>query len=407
MKTFAFALAGIAATACIAVAATAPAPKAAIGALGFYLAGMDRSVKPGDDFFDYANGTWFKNTEIPADRTSIGSFQELRILSEKRMGELIADLHAKAPATLTAEEHQILDLYDGFTDTAGIEARGLAPLKADLARINGLKTLDDVATLMGDPAAAASLNGDSIVADRIGADPKNSNIYVVFATQSGLGMPNRDYYLKTDDAGITATRDAYKKYLVQILGLAGVSKNAEARAAAVYALEEDMAKAEWASAARRDADKTYNPMTVAQLQRLCAGLRLARVLQGPGHRRGPQGDRAREHRLRAAGPNLRQDAAGGVEGLPDDPYHPCHVGLSAQGDRRRRFRLLRQGGRRPGAAIAARNARGDADRPGAAASVRQALCRQVLPAGDQGRRPRRSSPTSSRPTTPTSARSAG
>ncbi len=271
MKKTAALLAAIAATACIAVAATAPAPKAAIGAWGFDLAGMDRSVKPGDDFFDYANGTWFKNTQIPADRTSIGSFQELRILSEKRMGELIADLHAKAPATLTAEEHQILDLYDGFTDTAGIETRGLSPLKADLARIDGLKTLDDVATLMGDPAAAAALDGDSIVADRIGADPKNSNIYVVFATQSGLGMPNRDYYLKTDDTGITATREAYKKYLVQMLGLAGVAKNAEARAAAVYALEEDMAKSEWASAARRDADKTYNPMTVAQLQSYAPG----------------------------------------------------------------------------------------------------------------------------------------
>ena len=282
MKKIAFALAGLAATACLTVAATAPVGKAAIGAWGFDLSGMDTSVKPGDDFFEYANGAWFKRTEIPADRTSIGSFQELRILSEQRMKDLIADLHAKAPATLTAEEHQILDLYDGYTDSAAIEAHGLDPIKADLARIAGLKTLDDVAALMGDPASPAFIDGSSIVADRIGVDPKNSNIYEVTATQSGLGMPNRDYYLKTDDAGLATTRDAYKKYLAQILGLAGVTKDVAARAAAVYALEDDMAKAHWASAARRDADKTYNPMTIPQLQSFAPGFNWAVFFKAQG-----------------------------------------------------------------------------------------------------------------------------
>ena len=268
MKKYVVALAGLAAAASVALAATPP--KAAIGPWGFDLSGMDTSVKPGDDFFEYADGAWFKRTEIPADRTSIGSFQELRILSEQRMKDLIADLKARDPATLNAEEKQILALYDGFTDTAGIEARGLGPIKAALARIAGLKSLDDVATLMGDPSTPAAIDGDGIVVDRITADPKNSNIYVVTATQSGLGMPNRDYYLKTDDAGITATRDAYKKYLEQTLTLAGV-KDAAKRAAAVYALEEQIATAHWASAARRDADKTYNPMKVSGLQTFAPG----------------------------------------------------------------------------------------------------------------------------------------
>ncbi len=147
----------------------------------------------------------------------------------------------------------------------------MSPLKPDLARIDALKTLDDVAALMGDPAFPAAIDGDGIVADRITADPKNSNVYVVTATQSGLGMPNRDYYLKTDDAGINTTRDAYKKYLAQTLSLAGATADVDARAAAVYALEEDIAKAHWASAARRDADKTYNPMTVAALQKFAPG----------------------------------------------------------------------------------------------------------------------------------------
>jgi putative endopeptidase len=282
MKKIAIALVGTAALACAALAATPPAGKAAIGAWGFDLTGMDRSVKPGDDFFEYANGAWFKRTMIPPDRTSIGSFQELRILSEQRMKDLIAGLHAKDPATLTPEEHQILDLHDAFTDTAGIEARGLDPIKPDLARIAALKSLDDVAALMGDPAFPSWGEGDSIAADRIVPDAKNSNVYVVTATQSGLGMPDRDYYLKTDDPGLATTRDAYKKYLAQTLTLAGENRNVEARAAAVYALEEDMAKAHWLRALRRDAEKTYNPMTVTSLQAFAPGFNWVAFFKAQG-----------------------------------------------------------------------------------------------------------------------------
>ncbi|HEY0302303.1 MAG TPA: M13-type metalloendopeptidase, partial [Rhizomicrobium sp.] len=267
MKKLVIALAGAAALACAALAA---APKAEIGAWGFDLSGMDTSVKPGDDFFEYANGAWFRRTEIPADRSSIGSFQQLRILSEQRMKDLIAALRAKDPAARTPEETQIVDLYDAFTDTAAIEARGLDPIKPALARIAALTSLDALAALLGDESFPAAGAGDGIVADRIAPDPKNSNVYVVMATQSGLGMPNRDYYLKTDDAGINATREAYKTYLARMLTLAGVA-DAAARGAAVYALEEDIAKAHWAAAERRNADKTYNPMTVAELAGFAPG----------------------------------------------------------------------------------------------------------------------------------------
>ncbi len=278
MKKLVIALAGAAALACAALAAT---PKAQIGTWGFDLSGMDRSVKPGDDFFEYANGAWFRRTEIPADRTSIGSFQELRILSEQRMKDLIAELHAKDPAARTPEEKQIVDLYDAFTDTTGIETRGLDPVKPALARIAALQSLDELAALLGDESFPAAAAGDGIVADRITPDPKNSNVYVVTATQSGLGMPNRDYYLKTDDAGTTATREAYKTYLVRMLTLAGVA-DAEARGSAVYALEEDMAKAHWASAERRNADKTYNPMTVAELAGFAPGFNWAAYFEAQG-----------------------------------------------------------------------------------------------------------------------------
>ncbi len=264
MNKFTIVLVALAGTASVALAA-APAGKPAFGKWGIDLTGMDSSVKPGDDFFLYANGTWLNKVEIPADRTSTGSFQNLQILSETRMKELVASLEARDPATLDPEEKQLRDLYDAFTDTKQIEARGLDPIKPDLARIAALQTTDDVAALMGDP----SFPGDSIVGTGIIPDAKNSNTYVVTVTQSGLGMPDRDYYLR-DDPALATTREAYKKYLAGALTTFG-EKDAEARAAAVFALETAIAKAHWAVAERRNADKVYNPMVVKDLAAFAPG----------------------------------------------------------------------------------------------------------------------------------------
>src|SRR6202000_2877316 len=140
-----------------------------------------------------------------------------------------------------------------------------------------LKSLGDVAALMGDQAFPAQADGDAIAAARINADPKNSNVYVVTLTQAGLGMPNRDYYLKTDDAGVNATREAYKKYLVTMLGLSGATKDVAPRAAAVRGL---------GRAARRRQD--LQPDDGGGAGEVRARLRLGRVLQGAGHRRRPQ-----------------------------------------------------------------------------------------------------------------------
>jgi putative endopeptidase len=270
MKKIAALLAAMAGLATLALAATPPAGKPEFGTWGVDLTGMDKSVKPGDDFFEYANGNWFKRTEIPADRTSIGSFQNLQILSENRMKDLVAGLEARDYASLSPEEKQIRDLYDAFMDTATIEKRGLDPVKPELARIAALKTAQDVARLMGDPAFPSSSDGYAIAADAVIPDAKNSNVYVVNLTQSGLGMPDRDYYLK-DDPALAQTRDAYKKYLATMLTLAGETKDVDARAQAVYALETEIATAHWPRADRRNADKTYNPMTVADLATFAPG----------------------------------------------------------------------------------------------------------------------------------------
>jgi predicted metalloendopeptidase len=275
------------------------AGRPAIGAWGFDLSGMDRSIKPGDDFFDYANGTWFKNAVIPADRSSTGTFQDLAILSEKRMGDIVAGLEAQPYATLTPEEKQLRDLYHAFTDTVRIDQRGVAAAAKDLAAIAAIRTADDVARAMGNPGVPAA----SPFGGAISANPKAPGEYVVVVTQSGLGMPDRDYYLKSD-AALATTRDAYRKYLGTMLTLAG-AKDAAARADAVLALETEIARDHWSAAERRNVDKTYNPMTMAQLAAFAPGFPWPTFFAARGLTpRGPGGERTIVVRENTAFPAL-------------------------------------------------------------------------------------------------------
>lgn len=239
-----------------------PGPKATLGQWGVDLTGMDRSVKPGDDFYMFVNGTWQKNAVIAADRSSTGSFQNLAILSEKRMKEIVAELEAKPVDQLSPEEKKLRDLYDGFVDTKAIEARGLEPVKADLAMIGKLKSLKDVARVMGSPRLAAG----SIFGLGIGVDDKDSSKYSVNLTPEGLGLPDRDFYL-LDEAGIVKVREAYKAYLGTMLSLAG-AKDAEARAAKVMALETEIAKLRWTLAQQRDPETMYHPVAFKDLRKL-------------------------------------------------------------------------------------------------------------------------------------------
>jgi putative endopeptidase len=232
------------------------------GAWGIDLTAMDKSIKPGDDFFEFVNGNWEKTAQIPPDRSSAGAFQDLRILSEKRMRSIVDGLDARPYGELNDEEKKLRDFYDAFMDQKQIESRGLAPAKMDLSTLAQLKTLDDVAWAMG----AVKLMTLAPFNLNIDVDPKNPNAYAIFITQSGLGMPNRDYYLR-DDKAIVETREAYKKYLATMLGMAGL-RDAQKRAENVYSVELEIAKAQWPNEDRRDVDKTYNPMTVSALEQL-------------------------------------------------------------------------------------------------------------------------------------------
>lgn len=257
--------AGCAATATPPPAPTPEKPKTQLGTWGVDLSGMDTSVKPGDNFFSYVNGGWFKTAVIPDDRANIGSFQNLAILSEKRMRAIMDELAAKPADQLSAEERKMADFYAGYTDRKSIDAKGLEPVKADLALLAGLKTKADVAKAM----ASQRLGTESLFGLYIGVDDKHPDHYSVNLSQSGLGMPDRDFYLQ-NEPNLVKAREAYKKYLTDMLTLAGYT-DAAARAAKIYALEEQIAKVHWARADRRDPDKTYNAMPVSALKKLAPG----------------------------------------------------------------------------------------------------------------------------------------
>src|SRR6185503_20834648 len=158
------------------------------------------------------------------------------------------------------EEKKLRDLYDAFEDTAAIEANGLKPVQKDLDYLAGLKTPADVARAM----ASVPLATSSIYNIGIGADDKNPNNYSLNLSQAGLGLPDRDYYLK-DDPALADTRAKYVQYLTDMMSLAGMS-DAKARADRVMALETEIAKVQWTRADRRDADKIYNPMKISDMK---------------------------------------------------------------------------------------------------------------------------------------------
>jgi putative endopeptidase len=249
--------------------------KTTFGRWGIDLDGMDKSAKPGDDFFRYVNGAWYDKAVIPPDRTSTGSFLDLDIQSEDKVRAILGDLEARN-ATLTPDERRVRDLYHSYVDTQHIEQLGLKPAEKDLQTIAAVKTPQDVARIMG----SIKLGTESIFSSRIGVDDKKPDSYAVFLRQSGLGLPDRDYYLLNEPA-IVAARTAYRSYIAQILKL-GQIPDADEKAEAIFNVETEIAKLHWARAERRNADKVYNPMSVAELEKFAPQFPWAVFLEESG-----------------------------------------------------------------------------------------------------------------------------
>ena len=264
----------LAAASLIAIApVTAGAAKPVFGSWGYDPTAMDRGVKPGDDFFDYVNGTWAKRTDIAADRTFVGIDSVLNDQIEKDVRAIVED-QAKDPTANGRLGQQIGDLYASWMDTDTVEKLGTAPLQPYLQRIAAAKTRGDLVDQFTEPGFEAP------VSLAIYPDLKNPTRYAVYAGQEGLGMPNRDYYLLKGDK-YDAYRAAYRNYIVTLERLAGIS-DAEARADRIIALETQIAKVHWTPEQSRDAVKSYNPMTHAQLKTFTPQLDWDRALTKSG-----------------------------------------------------------------------------------------------------------------------------
>jgi putative endopeptidase len=247
----------LAPTPTIAATVAPPAvPKAAIGDFGLDLSAGDKSVKPGDDFFAYANGTWDQSFKIPPDKASFGPFDRLDELSKERVRTII-EQSAAAHAARGTPEQQIGDYYAAFMDESAIEANGLALALPDLERIAAAKSRADVARLFG------TIGYATLFDVQLSPDYKNPDRYAVVITESSLGLPDRDYYLK-DDPQLKALREKYVAYVAQMLTLGG-SSDPHAQARDIMAFETAVAKGQWPIEKRRDVDATYNPRTKAQL----------------------------------------------------------------------------------------------------------------------------------------------
>ena len=252
------------------IAAT-DAGKPRYGSWGVAIEDMDRSVKPGDDFYEYANGTWAKTTAIPADKSNYGAFDVLQDLSRTRTRSILE-------AAKADPNSKIGIAYATYLDTAAIDAKGLAPIKPWLDKIKAADNKAAYVALLGQ-AAHDGVRGP--FGAYVGQDDKDPDNYAVSVVQSGLGMPDRDYYL-SNDPKLVQTKAAYQAHVAKMLSLAGEA-NAEARAKAIVDFETQIAEVSWTRIDSRDATKTYNKMAVAQLQQQAPGFDFAQFeLAAPG-----------------------------------------------------------------------------------------------------------------------------
>ena len=251
---------------------TAPAATAPLhyGAWGLDLSARDLSVKPGDDFDRYASGAWKAAHAIPADQTEIGAFNDVHERNRARVREIIAS----APPS-----SQYGALYAAFMDEAKLEAIGDKPLRADLAQIAALPDKAAFTRFMG---ATQGGFGAAIVSAGPSPDTANAELNVLWIGQSGLGLPNRDYYLLDQ---FKTQRDAYLAYIARTFRMLGHADPA-GDAARVLAFEHAIAEKSWAPAEQRDVDKINNPMSPAQLASFAPGLDWTAFLAGAGI--GPQ-----------------------------------------------------------------------------------------------------------------------
>ncbi|WP_371188106.1 M13 family metallopeptidase [Thalassotalea maritima] len=225
--------------------------KAELGSFGVDLTARDLNVKPGDDFFMYASGTWYNNYEMPADKTRYGAFTALAEKSEEQVKEIIDDIVSRKD--LNAEEQMIADFYHAYMDTETINKKGIKPIQSLLDDIAAVASTDDLTKVFGKSwlTGGASPIGGGMWFNRLDPDKYEMSLWA-----GGLGLPDRSYYL-VDSERFAKTRDAYVKHIAEMLNFAGVEAT-EQKAQAILALETKIAEGHWPREKRRNRDLTLN-----------------------------------------------------------------------------------------------------------------------------------------------------
>ena len=236
----------------------------AIGSFGFDMASRDLSVDPGNDFFRYANGGWLTNTPIPADRARWGTFDVLREMADNNMRTIIEEV-ATAGGAPGSNQQKISDYYNAFLNQDAIDAAGMIPVQAELAQIAALQNHEQTIRLISAPGVAVN----SPIGIGITLDERNPDRYITGMTHGGLGLPEREYYRRTDGE-FPNIRAAYVAHIERVLTLGGIS-GAAAKARTVLDVETQIAERHWPIADRRDRDRTYNLKTRADIRALAPG----------------------------------------------------------------------------------------------------------------------------------------
>jgi len=258
---------------------TANAQQAKPKQFGINLEFMDKSVKPGDDFFRYVNGTWYDKTEIPSDKTRWGSFDELRQNTDRDALAILKEAAANKNLDPKSDQAKAVNVYKTYMDTISRDRMGIKPLKPYLAKINAVKTIQDVNNLLIEMEAQGGLGFYGV---GIGPDAKNSNRNVVNIGLGSLGLADRDYYV-SDEKDSKEKREKYVLHVARMLAFLGEKpEEAKKNADKILALEIEMARPRLDRVERRDRRKTYNPMTVADLQKLTPSVNWNGYLQGVG-----------------------------------------------------------------------------------------------------------------------------
>ncbi len=245
----------------------------------FDTTGMDTAIHPGDNFFMYANGTWIKNSVIPDDQSGWGSFYTLYDENLKKLRTILDEVSAKADHKAGSLEQKVGDFYASGMDTAAIEKAGYDPLKPILAKIDAVKDYKELVSLL----AESYMEGDGdLIGIYIGADERNSSKNILNLYQTGLSLPEKDYYTKTDSTTV-AQRQKFLEHIANYFILTGVSKEtATQQAAGILKLETEIAKSHLAPVELRDPIRNYNKMSVAELGKIAPNISWSNAFQKMG-----------------------------------------------------------------------------------------------------------------------------